>query len=300
VLGPLGKSGGNQDPFRYRRFAGDRTLPRSRYYSVCRDENGIDDATLVGELCAYSSLDYFGDATTTPCRTFDTEDPLSLIHYRAAHGEPTGGFQPRSVGFHLLADATPSPLSKAFARTGRTLQTLRDVIVQIPYHVEGVELDRVIDLRQFETQQWLVESVTNGIPGVIYLYSPEAYVHGLVLSGERPKVSDKFAAGDIAFDIGGDMVIKYPPRVGWDRFARDAPPNAPSFLAILPFLISEFRGGTPITDALGRWFRMLGADALIYPTARINVDCIFAGKLMWRGWNLVDYRNAGRRSRGLE
>jgi hypothetical protein len=151
----------------------------------------------------------------------------------------------------------------------------------------------VIDLRQFETQQWLVEPLTHGIPGVVYLYSPKAYVRGLVLSGERPEVSDKdiLAAGDIEGDIGGDMVIKYPPRVGWDRVACDGPPN---FLGILPFLISEFRGGSPITDALGRWFRMLGADALIYPSARTNaVDCIFAGKLMWRGWNLVDYRNAG-------
>jgi hypothetical protein len=29
VLGPLAKDGGLKDPFRYRRFAGDRTLPRS-------------------------------------------------------------------------------------------------------------------------------------------------------------------------------------------------------------------------------------------------------------------------------
>jgi hypothetical protein len=45
---------------------------------------------------------------------------------------------------------------------------------------------------------------------------------------------------------------------------------------------------------MGRWFRQIGANALIYPSARTDVECILHnGKVtLSRGWNLVDYRGA--------
>jgi len=53
-------------------------------------------------------------------------------------------------------------------------------------------------------------------------------------------------------------------------------------------------------EAQGKRHQACGTNALtIYPTARTNVDCIFAGKLMWRGWTLVDYRNAGETELGV-
>lgn len=41
------------NPGRARRFAGDHTLPRGRYYTVCKNAKGDDNNTLQGELWAY-------------------------------------------------------------------------------------------------------------------------------------------------------------------------------------------------------------------------------------------------------
>lgn len=41
------------DPRPYRRFAGDPSLPRSRYYTIAQDAAGNDQGTLVRELRTY-------------------------------------------------------------------------------------------------------------------------------------------------------------------------------------------------------------------------------------------------------
>src|SRR6266545_3164070 len=52
-MSALGFANYRFDPRPYRRFAGDSTLPRSRYYTIATSANGDDDGTLVRELRSY-------------------------------------------------------------------------------------------------------------------------------------------------------------------------------------------------------------------------------------------------------
>jgi hypothetical protein len=53
-------------------------------------------------------------------------------------------------------------------------------------------------------------------------------------------------------------------------------------------------GGSLLTHVLGHRLRRLGANALVYPSARADSFCISneGGLKSFGGWNLVDYRNA--------
>jgi hypothetical protein len=67
------------------------------------------------------------------------------------------------------------------------------------------------------------------------------------------------------------------------------------FKDLLPTLLSQGLGGTAgVTQAAGSWLRRLGAEALIFPSARADMSVsISDGELQdWYGWNLVDYRRA--------
>jgi hypothetical protein len=65
-----------------------------------------------------------------------------------------------------------------------------------------------------------------------------------------------------------------------------------SFYAMLPVLMDPARGGNTVTDHIGQWVRMHGANALIYPSARANVGVAWENGELRKslGWNLVDYR----------
>lgn len=63
---------------------------------------------------------------------------------------------------------------------------------------------------------------------------------------------------------------------------------------MLPTLVSQDLGGTLGTDVIGAYLRSVGAEALIYPSARCNVEVEIRDKQLagFHGWNLVDYRDA--------
>ena len=264
------------EPFRYRRFAGDGTLPRSRYFSLCRQRHN-NSKTLLCELVAYADARWSDRLTI-----IDTGSREDIFSYLNRYGDPPEGIMRTSILCRLSRGEEPP------------------TVVQMPYEIASMSLERVIDLRQFQTQQWLVDCLTTGIPGTRYLYSPNAYVQALTLSGDRPKDSDQFDADFHKgfFDPQDYKRFTYPPRVGWNHVAHDGPHD---FRGILPFLVCAMRGGSPITDALGRWFRMLGAEALIYPSARNDVVCFYNHETLveWSGWNLVDYRGAPEPDLGM-
>jgi tetratricopeptide (TPR) repeat protein len=70
--------------------------------------------------------------------------------------------------------------------------------------------------------------------------------------------------------------------------------GAENFFGLLAFLMCPSPGGSPITEVLGRWFRQLGAQGLVFPSARNDAACLFEkGRLTgYEGWNFVDYRDA--------
>src|SRR4030095_10695159 len=63
-----------EDKNRHRRYAGDVSLPRARYHTVCRDENGDDGGLMLRELQTYSKPQDYGRIevfdTTSPAEEF--------------------------------------------------------------------------------------------------------------------------------------------------------------------------------------------------------------------------------------
>jgi hypothetical protein len=66
------------------------------------------------------------------------------------------------------------------------------------------------------------------------------------------------------------------------------------FQDMLPTLMTDDLGGSQVTDALGCALRMIGAAALIYPSARCDPETVVVdGELRgWSGFNLVDFRGS--------
>jgi hypothetical protein len=76
-------------------------------------------------------------------------------------------------------------------------------------------------------------------------------------------------------------------------FPRKAPLD--SFQELLPTLVVQIHGGgNGATRIAGQWLRSLGADALIYPSARSDTALtVIGGEVAsFCGWCLVDYRGA--------
>jgi len=67
------------------------------------------------------------------------------------------------------------------------------------------------------------------------------------------------------------------------------------FVDLLPALTTQIQGGGNAACRIaGQWLRSLGADALVFPSARSNASItVEKGVLVgFYGWNLVDYRSA--------
>ena len=67
-----------------------------------------------------------------------------------------------------------------------------------------------------------------------------------------------------------------------------------SFPDMLPVLMDPSHGGNTVTDTIGQVLRLHNISGLVYPTARTPVGLHWVdGELYnFRGWNLVDYREA--------
>ncbi len=84
-------------------------------------------------------------------------------------------------------------------------------------------------------------------------------------------------------------------RQGYGSFWRKtAGGNLVRFQDMISTLMTDDLGGTPVTDAIGFSLRMMGAAALIYPSARCDAETIVEdGTLrLGVGFNLVDFRGA--------
>ncbi len=66
------------------------------------------------------------------------------------------------------------------------------------------------------------------------------------------------------------------------------------FLDMLPSLSQTSNGGGLLSQAVGVVLRRLGAEGLVFPSARKSVQAtLYRGELIdWDGWNFVDYRGA--------
>jgi hypothetical protein len=143
---------------RTRRFAGDDALPRSRYYTLCKDENGHDDGTLVCEMFAYSHV-----ARTGKIDLIDMADP-SAPKRLAELGLET------PINYSLLLVFLPGPdsgLSPYLMRAGLPQRT---VAFPLPVQVFHERIDKVIDLRIPDTADWFARFISQAI---LEVHSPK-------------------------------------------------------------------------------------------------------------------------------
>ena len=218
---------------RERRFAGDRSLPRGRYYClVDSDSNEPTNNTLIRELFAYAD----------PVLPFSPEllnsqvdvEQVSLI----AEKFNWGLSDPYLI--HIIKSGDdpwvfPWVFSPVFGiRPGLFL-------LRYPINVIEMELDRVIDLRLPQTLDWLAKTFGQ-------LETDTDF------EGEVGVSSDPYQP--IGDHIRNLSTAAKGPR----------PDTLPSFLPLL--LSQQLGGGSPFIQGIGAWLRSRGANAIIYPSAR--------------------------------
>lgn len=75
-------------------------------------------------------------------------------------------------------------------------------------------------------------------------------------------------------------------------------PNKPPldrFVDLLPSLLTQSLGGGGASSLIaGQWLRCLGADGLVFPSARSDASLTITGDRVeqFRGWNLIDFRDS--------
>jgi hypothetical protein len=137
---------------RLRRFSGDNALPRSRYFTLSRDDVGHDQLTLVREMLAYSNM-----ARTGAFQLLDTADSTAPEQMRAL------GFKDMPKGPALLllfGDGRAIGMSRLGFDLGLPPSIYR---VQLPVRVIRQRIDRVVDLRRPHTADWFAQTVSSAV-----------------------------------------------------------------------------------------------------------------------------------------
>lgn len=247
----------NAPAFNYRRWAGDGTLPRGRYFSVCRPSSGSGDQTLAHELAAYADPENVGAVNVV-----DLSDPASawlLAEYNRFLFVDGSAPSSAVVARFLSRPSAPSRvldvMSRAKEEGGVNIaEAAPEIPVFIPTRAIPLDVEGILDLRTPAAQQWLLEIVTMGFPDIDYSYGAAGRSPRLFIRGKEP-----------------------------ERFAD-----------LLPLLMFHFRGGSPILNGIATYLRSRGVHGVVYPSARSNPQVILEdGKLKsWSGWCFVDYRDA--------
>jgi len=276
-----GKPVAQEQPFTYRRFSGGAQLPRGRYYSVS-DSSGDDGFALEYELKAYVNHRMSGRILIKDAIAKD-HTPHLIRHW-------TQTDQPNAIWLKFLDTEGYRNPFVTWLVDNKHLQNSEDFEIALPYRLDRVKIDKIIDLRYPETQDWLYKEVKTGLQGTGLYYRPNHLVSALTIRGDRPTESE--LSDKLKFPDGTDRLMWYGAKSGWDEIARDGPEN---FFGLLPFLLFPGRGGSPITEAIGRSLILAEANGLVFPSARSDIECEHSptGELVCsRGWNFVDYRDA--------
>jgi hypothetical protein len=139
------------DPTRARRFAGDSTLPRSRYYSLADDDFGFDDRTLLREMSAYLvGSTYPGLVSFFDTAGANTMELLAILAEVPDQNTRSLDLAMPSLLVALRPLASDSMLQDAYGKGDQ-------YVVQIPYTLLVETIENVIDLRRPAARAWLVE-----------------------------------------------------------------------------------------------------------------------------------------------
>jgi len=247
-----------------RRFSGDthELFPRSRYYSVCQDASGEDNATLVAELNAYALPELTGLCVAR--RSENNANRVDIV-FRGLPGQPNPlylALRDEEVANRIIEG---NPLAeqalKAFdPRLEDSVPDWEELALNLPCRVERVSIPGVLDLRLPEARYWLMR---------FYAEPPDDFYGACLAVLARTTPNPPFDFSKIPTDHWGHVA-----QLIGDR----------SF------------GGNAFTELLACYLRSLGVSGLVYPSARNDyVALIRNGTLsFFYGWNFVDYRGAGR------
>jgi hypothetical protein len=131
----------------YRRFAGDQSLSRGRYYSLAFADSGDDGGTLVQELRTYCRIKYSGVV-----QIFDTTLPADRCALAQANIQL--GDQPVLLLHFFRTRSRPNP----FLRSAGVLR--HEAVIELPLRVTRRRLTGIVDLRKPSTASSLVRQLT--------------------------------------------------------------------------------------------------------------------------------------------
>lgn len=257
------------DPTTARRFAGDPSLDRGRYFTLCKDSNGNDEGTLVRELLAYHNPQKSGLVTVIDPTVPEHHDKVPL----ALRGYPLRSL----LLLYPPIGGRPHPFTTRFTTEAKPLY------VTLPMRVSEAEIDRVIDLRRPDTANWFAASLSqlnwsDFLPDPKVFEQTEDRSGWIHISGYNPSGYDP---------------SKFQQPTDFIAFPFKPPLN--SFGHLLPALLCQsIGGGRGAAQIAGLWLRKLGVNGLIFPSARSDSRVLVQdGEVVeWSGFNLVDYRNA--------
>lgn len=253
----------------FRRFGGFDPLPRSRYMSVCIDPNGEDGQTLALELWAYASPKLAGDN-----RVFDLSDSkyctLVQTPYVDEDGLQMAPITKPRQGIMLQFRASKNSLNPyvqhILERFGdiKELQLSKGLPFQqfVPYNLCEYNFPKVIDLRRHKVQIWFEKLITLAFAKIL-----------------------------LRADHGTPRSVQGVDKTQIEKIRDSGLLNFPYALSML---MIPSHGGSLLTHLIGHVLRRVGANALIYPSARSDCNVINSNGIpkSFRGWNLVDYRDA--------
>lgn len=125
-----------------RRYAGDKTLPPGRYYSVCENETGADSGTLVHELLHYKSA-------AAARGHFEIYDPSFPAHRKIVNHI---AISDETVTNYLAINFAP------FAQESRNENPFAvNMILQL--EIDEICVENVLDLRQPAALHWLYQTI---------------------------------------------------------------------------------------------------------------------------------------------
>lgn len=124
-----------------RRYDGDKTLPRGRYYTVCENEEGSDSGTLRRELLFYKSA-RIADAH------IEVYDPASPEHREMIGLLGRDATAVERIIIHFMPFAQPSNRISPLSFT-----------LSIPVEIQEVCVDNVLDLRRPAALDWVFHTI---------------------------------------------------------------------------------------------------------------------------------------------
>ena len=140
-----------------RRYSGDNTLSRGRYYTIASNKSGNDNYTLLNELMAYSNPDMPGlfeiyDLTIPSDRELIKE--FFAKRYRATYD--------RDDVFIIRLMPLYGRSHSLVTKWNKTKENFpMPVYVEIPLSVKKATIDKLVDLRDPATAEWFANEISS-------------------------------------------------------------------------------------------------------------------------------------------